>query len=230
LERKNETRRFSHNYNKCVFLRDFDRFAKKFGRKALRGHFNEETTEKIIYASRKELENLSPQLPYIGGNSNIWTHDLIMSAWGLSLYRTLKCMGKTTEEIGQILSEIVDLQLYSYPKFARRLVGGYFFSWYHLRKVRKEAILSHKRLFPGDWVFTYLSKTDDKFDFGYDVTECGLCKFFSGEGALEILPYLCKIEFQKSQAFGLGLTLTTTLAQGQNRCDFRYKHQNIRPS
>ena len=93
---------------KQTLLRDFDKTSQKFGRKALISHFNPDLTDKIIRKSRQEFEALIPKLPYVGGKNSIWTTDLVRSAWALALYRTIKGQGKTVQDTGEILSEIVD--------------------------------------------------------------------------------------------------------------------------
>lgn len=45
----------------------------------------------------------------------------------------------------------------------------------------------------------------------------------AANGAADIVPYLCSLDYLYSDAFGEGLTRTTTLAENGPRCDFRYK-------
>ena len=56
------------------------------------------------------------------------------------------------------------------------------------------------------------------------MTECGILKFFRAQGAEEIVPYICvSMDGIFSQALNRGLVRTMTLAEGYDRCDFRYK-------
>ncbi len=43
------------------------------------------------------------------------------------------------------------------------------------------------------------------------------------EGALELAPYVCSVDKVASEMLGWGLVRTTTLAEGGDRCDFRFK-------
>ena len=43
------------------------------------------------------------------------------------------------------------------------------------------------------------------------------------QGAAEVAPYFCLNDFILSRAEGTGLSRAHTLAQGHDRCDFRYK-------
>ena len=221
----------SENYyinHKQTLLRDFDKTSQKFGRKALDLHFDADSTEKIIRESREEFEVLIPKLPYVGGKKSIWTTDLVRSAWALALYRTVKAQGKTAEDTGEILTKIVEMQLYSYPRFIRYLVGRWSFNRFSLRKMKKQASESQKRLFLENWIWNYISGDGKEFDFGYDITDCGLCKFFHNEGADELVPYLCATEFLKSTALGIRLVRKTTLAESHDKCNFRYKKGRVK--
>ncbi len=64
---------------------------------------------------------------------------------------------------------------------------------------------------------------DDETDFGFDILECAVCKAFLKHGALDIVPYICALDDKVSDALGLGLRRSGTLALGADRCDFRYK-------
>ena len=210
--------------NKQSLLRDFDKTVKKFGRKALLMHFDAGSTNTIIKEIRYRFEGLIPKLPYVGGKRSAWTTDLVQSAWALALYRTLQTLGLNADQTGKILFEVINLRLYSYPKVLRKLFGRWTFSQVSMRKMKKQAHESHQRFFPDGWVWTYKRGDGKDFDFGYDVIECGLYKFFQKEKAIELLPYLCQTEFLKSEALGTGLTRMTTLAEGQTVCNFRSRN------
>ena len=61
------------------------------------------------------------------------------------------------------------------------------------------------------------------FDYGVDYTECAICKFYHAEDADELVPYVCLLDYPVSKALGTGMARTTTLADGAERCDFRFK-------
>jgi predicted ArsR family transcriptional regulator len=62
-----------------------------------------------------------------------------------------------------------------------------------------------------------------EFDYGVDYIECASCKFLEAEGALELAPYVCAVDKPASELLGWGLTRTMTLADGADKCDFRFK-------
>jgi hypothetical protein len=55
------------------------------------------------------------------------------------------------------------------------------------------------------------------------MTECAICNFFHIQGADELTPYMCQLDFAVSKALGLGLSRTTTIPESGEKCDFRYK-------
>ena len=204
-------------------LRDFDKITRKLGRRVLESHYSGELVDTVLKESRREYEALIPMIPNIGGKKNISQTNLIMSAQCLALYRALKSHGKTAEEAGRLIYELEEAQLTSVPRWILLLLGRWRFTKYSLNKAKKQAVESQKRRYPEDLVFTFLEGDGKEFDFGRDITECAICKFFHAQGADELVPYLCRTEFAVSRAFGMGLVRTVTIAEGGKKCDPRFK-------
>jgi hypothetical protein len=207
---------------KAKLLKDFDKAAKRL-RKILVSYYGDDLTDTIARETRQEYEALIPELPYIGGKKNLLTRNLIGSAQALALYRVLKRHGKTVEEAGKIIYEAVEAQIGAYPRLLLCLLGKLRFTKFVVKKLRKLAAESQKRRYPGDWVCTFVEGDGEEFDFGIDYTECGICKFYHAQGADEFTPFLCLTDFPLSKAFGSGLARTMTIAEGCDKCDFRWK-------
>jgi len=173
--------------------------------------------------ARREFELLIPQIPYVGGDGNALTQEMIQSAMALALYRAMNNQGRTTEETGELLYKTVEAMVDSYPRFLTRTIGFYEMSRFGQRKTRKAAAESQKRLYPSNWVFNFVKGDGEDFDWGIDYVECGIVKFFHVQGADDLTPYLCLADFPMSEAFGMGLTRTTTIAEGDEKCNFRFK-------
>lgn len=60
------------------------------------------------------------------------------------------------------------------------------------------------------------------FNFGYDYYECGICKICNDEGCFKLAKYLCRLDFIMADMMGVKLVRTKTIADGGDRCDFRY--------
>jgi hypothetical protein len=179
--------------------------------------------EAIQREGRQAFESLIPRLPYIGGDANMLTTNLLQSAWCLAFYQVLQPRGKTTEDVGRIIYRSVEAMMDAYPRGFARLGGVLQNSSLALGSLREEAEISQQRRYPDDWVFAMVEGDGTTFDWGVDYTECGICKFFQAQGAPEFTPYLCLLDFPMSQAMGAGLVRTETLANGNKHCNFRYK-------
>jgi L-2-amino-thiazoline-4-carboxylic acid hydrolase len=75
----------------------------------------------------------------------------------------------------------------------------------------------------GHWVYAYVTTDEQLFDYGVDFKRCALRELAHNVGADSFAPYVCLGDIPLSEAFGLGLHRTETLAQGGARCDFRFK-------
>lgn len=80
---------------------------------------------------------------------------------------------------------------------------------------------TYKRKYKNDWVVDVLEKTDD-YEFGFDYRECGVCKLCKDEGCPELARYLCRLDFMIVDVMGIHLKRTMTLAEGGEKCDFRF--------
>ncbi|MGE5248673.1 MAG: L-2-amino-thiazoline-4-carboxylic acid hydrolase [Bacteroidota bacterium] len=176
----------------------------------------------VVAQTRREYAALIPQLPYIGGKQP-FTQFLIFTGLWLAVYRTAQANGKSVEETGQMIFEIGRAFLRAYPGFLTSFLGYMNFSGFHIKRLRKRANESQLRMYPGDYVFNFVEGDGQTFDYGVDYLECASCKFLQQQGAAELAPYLCPMDILYSEALGWGLTRTTTLAGGGERCDFRFK-------
>lgn len=206
---------------KRKLLRDFDRMVGRV-RDVFVSPYGEEQTDALIGETRREYEALIPQLPYIGGKQP-YTQFIISAAWSLAMYRVLRAQGEPLEAVGQLIYEVDRAFLKAYPRFLRRLFGHMTFSRRYIRRLRKRAAESHERRYPGDYVYTFVEGDGETFDHGVDYLECATCKFLQQQGASELGPYLCVADLLYSEVLDWGLIRTKTLAEGAEKCDFRFK-------
>ena len=205
------------------FLKNFDKAARHMRKAAVSIH-GDEFADNIVSEARLEFEALIPEIPYIGGKTNRLTGEALIPAVAcLALYRALKKRGKTVGDAGEIIDGTVQSQLDSLPGLLVHLVGRYRSSKLYLKKMKKRAAISQERRYPGDWVFAIIDGDGEEFDYGINFTECGICKFFSAHDAEELIPYMCAVDFPVSKVMNSGLVRTTTLAEGADKCNFRFK-------
>ncbi len=184
--------------------------------------FGEEQANALIRESRQEYEALIPQIPYIG-DKNPFLIFLLPTSRYLAIYRVLQRQGRTVEDAGQLIYEMSEAELKAIPGLVRRVIGYLWFSRWFLRRLKKRATESQERKYPGGYVLTYVEGNGQDFDYGVDYTECASCKFLSSQNALELAPYVCAVDKAASEMLGWGLRRTMTLAEGREKCDFRFK-------
>ena len=202
-------------------LKNFDNLMEK-ARVVLISQYGKEFAETLVGEARDEYSKLIPEIPYVGQN-RIVVQFMTGTAESLAIYRALGNHGKTVEEAGKLYYLICRAFLNSYPRILHWFIGKMSFSKLYLRALKKGALASQKRPYPGGYVFSFVDGDGREFDYGVDYSECGGCKFLSKQGAPELAPYICTADIIYSELFGWGLIRTKTIAEGFEKCDFRFK-------
>ena len=190
--------------------------------KALTARFGSDRATGLMRDIHREYEALVPEMPDIGGKDNIFTEWLIFGVYYLAVYQVLKAKGQTVEEVGKVIYDTFEAMA-DYPKWLLRLVGSLKYNEKYVTQLKEAAAKTQERRYPGDWVAAFIQGDGESFDYGLDITECGICKFYHAQGADELAPYLCLSDYVVSEAFERGLVRYKTLAEGNEVCDFRFK-------
>lgn len=210
-------------------MRGFDKNIEYF-RKVVASRLDGEAAEAVLDETRREYEALLPEIPYIGGDRNRLTRDLINSTAGLALCKVLKGRGCATEEIAVYLHEVMEEQFGSYSIIKRSLIRslGYLLYSFPLNRIYRRIIKemaerSQRGEYDNNLVLYFVEGDSEEFDFGIDYTVCPICNLWRGQGMGDVMPYVCLWDFYSSELTGSGLVRTTTLSEGFDRCDFRFK-------
>ncbi len=204
----------------------FDRLLKRSGG-ALVDRFGEQTAAVMREEMLDEYRRLIPEVPYIGGRRNIHSDALALASRALATYRVVVRHGGSLEDAGELLHRMVKAEMERIPKVLRHWIGRQRFGRLRRRKLEKAARRSQARRYPGDWVFERIDGDGETFDFGIDYTECGIVKYLHAQGADELCPYGCDLDYVMFEAIGIGLRRTKTLAWGCDRCDFRLSKHGV---
>ena len=198
------------------------RLAFRHDRKHLAAAYGKAEGEAIVKESLQRFEALLPDLPYIGGADNPNTRSLYWTATWLAMYRSLQARGVSVGEAARLCYVGAASYFDSVPmRWLMRWQGRRYLSRKRMDRGRRLAALSQQRRYPDDWVFRVIEGDGQAFEFGVDYTECGVVKYLAREGAPELAPYLCWIDYPMTAAMGVRLDRTETIAQGGPRCDFR---------
>ncbi len=192
-------------------------------RKILNKYYDTAFASEVIEKVSCIFEELLPKLPYIGGMDNLLTKQIVNTAPYLALYKVLKSKNIEITQIGKIIYDSSVEYWNSYPKLIRIFIRKYLKSRGYLKVLKSSAIKSFERKYSGDFVFSSVDTDKEHFDYGIDYFECGICKYFHEHDADEIMPYICLCDFASSDALKTGLSRTKTIAEGNDKCDFRFK-------
>jgi hypothetical protein len=185
--------------------------------------YGKDLAEAVVAETIQRFETLLPGIPYIGGGENILTENLYLSAAMLAMYQSLQVRGKTVEETARLIYLGTSSLYKGVPfKWLLRWQGRQLFSRKRIDQRRHAAAVSQERRYPGDWVFEIVHGDGQTFEFGVDYTECGIVKYLTRQGAPELAPYLCWLDYPMCAAMQVKLIRTETVAQGCERCNFRF--------
>jgi len=166
-------------------------------------------------------------MPYIGGRRNMLSANLLGTAQPLAAHRVVARHGGSVDDTGEIIHCVTRAELERIPRVVRQMVGRYRFSRPKIRQFERAARRSQRRRYPDDWVFQGVDGDRATFDTGLDFTECGIVKYLHAQGADELAPFMCDLDYVVAEAVGYGLRRTKTLAWGCDRCDFRLSKNGV---
>ncbi len=211
-------------YQQEKLLKNLDKMLRSV-RKALLESYDKAFSETIVKETREEYINLIPLFPYVGGNSHpMMTQKITWSAWCLALYRVMKKHGKSVNEIGKVIYDSVEKDCNAFPKkILIQLNGKLTFTKYYLKLLRNMEETLEKRKYPESGLIKVIEGDGKDFNYGMDFYECPVHKFFHANGADDITPFVCFTDLVFSKASRTGLYRTTNLAEGGEKCDFRWK-------
>ncbi|TFG16221.1 MAG: hypothetical protein EU531_07135 [Promethearchaeota archaeon] len=180
--------------------------------------YGEQFTNSIMKETLDQTKELILKIPYIGGDDNSMTYHLIRATPSLALYKVMKAYGKTARETGKIVYKATLSVIEKIPFSPAGTPPQKF-----IQKRKEEANKSQERRYPGDWVWKFIEGEKNDFDYGYDFYECGVQKYYKAQDAEEFLPYFCFLDFVTVRASGKLLMRSMTLAEGGEKCDFRFR-------
>lgn len=205
---------------KAEILEGFDRAVQQWT-PVLSHRYGDDFANTVLQEARQQFGALIPEIPYIGGDENHLTGSLVGSAGCLAFYQAMQARGRSAEETGKILYDAIKARgTDSIPPLSpsQRLSRGGL-----MKQRRERAERSQERRYAWDWVYEFVEGDGEQFDYGYNFTECATKKFYRAQHAEEFLPFYCFLDFPKCELGGLGLSRATTLGEGGERCDFRFK-------
>jgi len=195
--------------------------------KVLAGKVKQELLPLVINETKVGFPGLLTELPYLGGDRNLFNASIIAGVASLAYIRALEKHHIPPEIIQKSLYDIYSYAYSSLPGIIRRVLMWNEFSSKKMDQLAEFAAFTQKKEFPGNYIVKFVPGDGRDFDFGFDCLECTVMKFYLRMGVGEYLPYICIGDFAQSRAIKSGLTRNTTLPMGGSCCDFRYKRNSL---
>ncbi|MGD8780588.1 MAG: hypothetical protein PVH88_16680 [Ignavibacteria bacterium] len=148
-------------------------------------YFDKKKIVELKEECKGQYIGLFSELPYLGGNKSNSTINLIMGAIVMSIIIPLEKEGLNKQQIGEIIFFTFDGYFKSKPKFIRYLIGKIASTQFFINNIKKDIYRSSLRKYKEDFVLEYIESKEQKFDFGYNYTECALQKLYTKKGKLQ---------------------------------------------
>jgi len=209
---------------KSKFMRSFDERLSVVSEE-LQKKFDIKKSEELMGQMRAEFEKILPDIPYIGGQKNPTTLVLVKCMSDLAIFRTLKKIGFSFREIGEFHYNYV-IAAHNLRKEALEQAGRdpseYPFDPVYMDYQKKLTEETQMKLYPDDWVMDFVEGDGDSFEWGWDITECGVQKAFKKLGDEKYLPFICLGDFYEAEGLGFGFSRTQALGFGAPICTHRF--------
>jgi len=179
------------------------------------------TAQSICKSARNEFSRLLPDLPYIGGDKHPGTKWILLSGHWIAFLRPMKAKGFTTQLAAQMMYDLYVNYLDTLPEEKMIKKGRYMFTPDYMDIMKNWAQKSKGQQV--DWVADFIPGDGKSFDYGIDYHFCPCFDYFKAQGAADMAPYFCLVDFPEHKLMDTGLVRTKTLAQGDEICNFRYK-------
>ncbi len=178
----------------------------------------------IWQETEKEFLKLKKDLDFLKTSQNTMDKRLETAALFLALIKSLEKQGADFEEIRKICLELAAelvkpknrLQVWAKIWIAKLVTTPFF------QKLLAKKMQSVKNS-PEGFVVELVKGDRENFDFGFDIKECGICKLYRKQQAEKYAKILCEVDYMTSEIAGLQLNRSMTIANGGEKCDFRFK-------
>lgn len=195
--------------------------------RALRKHFPDKANEMM-----ENLEDryylIVKDVPFARTSSNPMDKRLDFTSCFLGLIQLLEDQGLDFDKIRAICLEITHDYVRPKSKWQQwakglpvRLIGTGLMRPVVKLLARKVATKGH----PDGFKARIETNKTETYGLGYgiDILECGICKLFAKHNAQKYVSILCEVDKFTSNLAGLELIRTGTIAEGAEKCDFRFK-------
>lgn len=171
---------------------------------------------------------ISPDTDFARTSKNPIDKRLDFCAYFLALIKTLDSAGESFDSIRKTCLEVVTAYVQPRNKmqaFFKRQLPKLISTWVGQSLIQ----LFHKRISVNQntngFIANIITDKHKTYGLGYgiDILECGICKLFKKHNFGKYASILCEVDEITSSLAGLTLIRSGTIANGAQKCDFRFK-------
>jgi hypothetical protein len=184
--------------------------------------------QQIVAITEEHFTKIFPDIKFAATSKNPVDKRLDFCGYFLALIKTLEEEGEDFESIRRTCLAIVTG--YVTPKnrmqkFLKRVPAkliGTSLAKFFLKAFNKKVSRNENK---DGFIANIITDKAATFWLGYgiDILECGICKLFAKHGYQKYASILCEVDEITSNLAGLKLVRTGTIANGADKCDFRFK-------
>jgi len=200
---------------------------KKYFKQSIKVNYPNHSTT-LLANIDKEFSTINVDVNFARTSKNPVDRRLEFSAYFLALIKVLDKHGESFERIREVSLEIV--KEYVRPKnkihkFLKKLpvklIGTQLMNMVVKFLDKKVSKGGH----PDGFIAKIITDKNETYGLGYgvDILECGICKLFKKHQYDQYAKILCEVDEVTSNLAGLKLIRTGTIANGAEKCDFRFK-------
>ena len=202
---------------------------RKYFIRFIRSNYPEEY-DQLIANTDHHYSIISRDILFAKTSKNPIDRRLDFSAYFLALIKTLDEKGETFSNIREICLQITSA--YVQPKnriqkFFKRLLPKQIATGMGQALIKSFHNRVRENSNSDGFVAHIITDKQETFGLGYgiDIVECGICKLFQKHHYAKYATILCEVDEITSGLAGLQLIRTGTIANGAEKCDFRFKLQ-----
>lgn len=190
-----------------------------FARNILLEYHGEKEVETILEEARRRYKEVEPEIPILSQIGP--TINLCLAGATLAMYEALLSAGHSSDEALSIFRQL-SWSVYDKMGDLPMMIAGALTSDPHNRMKLATQIF---RAFPfSSPDYQMVDLPSGKNVVSFHVLKCPVAEFFKSKGKGDLCYEIwCKLDFPLAEKWGGELERSTTIAQGADRCSFRWK-------
>lgn len=186
--------------------------------------FSEDRVDGILDEMRDSYAALIPEMPYIGEFNYHLQWD-IPNAEKLAEFKVAKTYGLTVKDFSSMYLDWAEKDLRSqYTDSELVQIGNMQFGLIAEIQLRIVAFISQLKVYPEDYLLTYVKGDGKDFDWGLDYTQCPSEILYRRFDEINLLyNVICRADYVAGKLMKVGYHRTITVAEGFPLCDLRWK-------